>query len=81
MNTGLCLLDDLASVNPSQFPRKAVFFSYASSPSLLQRIDTAARKHNVRHLKKSDYASDLELGEIIEGMIDQAKRVTGGSKK
>ncbi|MBP7427866.1 MAG: response regulator transcription factor [Candidatus Hydrogenedentes bacterium] len=79
MKTGLCLLDDLATVNPNQFPRKAVFFSYASNPNLLKAVDASAKKHNVIHLKKSDYASDLELGVVIEKLIEHATHHAGGT--
>ena len=70
--TGLLLLDDLVKANPSVFPKKAIFFTHASSQTLLAHIRSNVEKHNTLYLRKKDFNTALEFSskvvEIIESM-------------
>jgi len=67
--TGIVLLDDLVLVNPDVFPKKAVYFTHASSGDLVKAISGSANKHGIRVLKKKDYNTAYDFGNEIVGII------------
>ncbi len=70
--TGIALLDDLALVNPSVFPRKSVYFTHASSGDLVKAISTSANKHGIKMLKKKDYDTAYDFGKEIVAIIGKS---------
>ena len=67
--TGLLLIDDLAISNSAVFPTKAIFFTHASSQSLLAQVDEKAKKHKTLYLRKKDFNTALEFATRVDEII------------
>lgn len=67
--TGLLLLEDLVISNPEVFPKRAVFFTHATSELLVASIGVVARKYGVKVLKKREFKTAFQFGEEIDAII------------
>lgn len=63
--SGLTLLADLCAVRPDVFPAKAQLLTAATLAGPLAAAEKAARKHNIRLIRKYDVGSPLDFGELI----------------
>jgi ActR/RegA family two-component response regulator len=69
VTTGLSLLKDLSSDNPLCFPKKAVLFSHASIPTLVQKIQKVSDDCKIQYLDKNDYDNPYDFANEIEEII------------
>lgn len=69
LETGLRLLDELVVANPKLFPKRAVFFSTATDPSLVKAIQKSASEYGVEYLDKNKYLSAYDFAKRIKGLI------------
>lgn len=70
LETGLVFLDELVQQRPQYFPARAAILTMTGLPRLLQKAQLACQKYNIPLLRKFEFATPLEFGDEIEGILD-----------
>jgi hypothetical protein len=74
LETGICLLDDLALANPSAFPRRGVLLTNAIGPATLGAAQNATKRHGVELWAKTSFASPDEFADRVIAHIEKLHR-------
>lgn len=74
LETGLCLLDDLALANPSAFPRYGVLLTNAIGPATLGAAQGASERHGVELWAKTSFTSSDQFAERVVTHIEMLRR-------